>query len=109
LRSIELTPADTDHPLANDRVRKHGSGSGAIAGVVLGLAGDGAEHLRAEILIAIPEFDLLGDGNAVLGDARRTIALVEHDVAALRAQRDSHRTGDNVHTAADARALPARI
>ena len=37
------------------------------------------------------ELDLLGDGHTVLGDPRRAEALLEHDVAALRAQRDLDR------------------
>src|SRR5690606_11391882 len=41
----------------------------------------------------------LGDGDAVLGDARRAEALVEHDVAALRAERDLHRIGEGVDAA----------
>ena len=45
------------------------------------------------------ELDLLGDRHAVLGDARRAEALVEHHVAALRAQRDLHRIGQDVHAA----------
>src|ERR1035438_2166725 len=42
------------------------------------------------------EFDLLGDGDAVLGDARGAIALVENDVAALGAERHAHRIGEDV-------------
>src|SRR5262249_19780965 len=45
------------------------------------------------------EFDLLGDGDAVLGDAGRAKALVEHDVAALGAERHAHRVGENIDAA----------
>ena len=44
------------------------------------------DHLRAHVLELVGELDLLGDGDAVLGDARRAERLVEDDVAALRAQ-----------------------
>ena len=53
------------------------------------------------------ELDLLGDGDAVLGDARRAEGLVEHDVAALRPERDLHGVGQNVDAAQHAwRASP---
>src|SRR5208337_436048 len=41
----------------------------------------------AHVLELVFEFDLLGDGDAVLGDARRAIGLVENDIAALGTQR----------------------
>jgi hypothetical protein len=37
---------------------------------VVGLGGDFAQHLRAHVLELVFEFDFLGDGHAVLGDAR---------------------------------------
>ena len=46
--------------------------------------GDFAHHLRAHVLELVGELDFLGDGDAVLGDARRAERLVEDDVAALR-------------------------
>jgi hypothetical protein len=45
------------------------------------------------------ELDLLGDGDAVLGDARGAERLVDHDVAALRAQRHLDRIGEDVDAA----------
>src|SRR6185369_13247866 len=47
----------------------------------------------------IAELDLLGDGDAVLGDARRAERLVDDDVAALRTERHLHRVGEDVDTA----------
>src|SRR5208337_1928314 len=64
-----------------------GRGGRSVAGIVAGLRGDLAHHLRAHVLELVFEFDLLGDGDAVLGDARRAIGLVEHDIAALGTQR----------------------
>src|SRR5690606_3616673 len=43
--------------------------------------------------------DVLGDGDAVLGDARRAEGLVEHDVAALRAERHLDGIGEDVDAA----------
>ena len=85
--------------LADDRLGQHGRGRGAVAGLVAGLRGDLAHHLRAHVLELVGELDLLGDGDAVLGDARRAERLVEHDVAALRAQRHLDGVGENVDAA----------
>ena len=69
--------------LAVDRLREHGRGGGAVAGDVGGLGGDLLHHLRAHVLELVLELDLLGDGDAVLGDRRRAEALLDDDVAAL--------------------------
>ena len=89
--------------LAHDRLRQHRRRGGAVAGDVVGLRGHLAHHLCAHVLELVAELDLLGDGHAVLGDARRTEALVQHHVATLRAQRDLHRVGQDVHAAQHAR------
>ena len=68
----------------------------AVAGDVVGLRRHFAQHLRAHVLELVLELDLLGDGDAVLGDARRTEALVDDDVAALRAQGHLDRVGEDV-------------
>src|SRR4051794_38613654 len=91
---------------AHDRLGQHGGGSGAVAGRVSGLRSDFAHHLRAHVLELVLELDLLGDGDAVLGDAGSAERLVEHDVAALRTERDLHRVGENVDAA---KHLVARI
>ena len=59
---------------ADDRLGEHGRGGGAVAGDVVGLRGDFAHHLGAHVLELVVELDLLGDGDAVLGDARRAEA-----------------------------------
>src|SRR6185503_16605060 len=81
---------------------KHGRGGGAIAGVVVGLGGDFAQHLRTHVFEFVLELDFLGDGDAVLGDARRAEALVDDDVAALGAQRHLDRVGEDVDALEDA-------
>ena len=83
----------------DDGVGEHGRGRGAVAGLVVGLLGDLAHHLGAHVLELVLELDLLGDGDAVLGDAGRAEALVEHDVAALGAERHAHRVGEDVDAA----------
>ena len=83
----------------DDRLGEHGRGGGAVTGEVRGLRGDFAHHLRAHVLELVFELDLLGDGDAVLGDARRAERLVEDDVAALRAERHLDGVGENVDAA----------
>ena len=84
---------------AHDRLGQNRGGRGAVAGGVVGLRGDLAHHLRAHVLELVLELDLLGDGDAVLGDARRAERLVENDVAALGAQRHLDGVGENVDAA----------
>ncbi len=69
--------------LAEDGLGQNGRGGGAVAGDVAGLAGDFLHHLRAHVLQRVLQLDFLGDGDAVLGDERRTELLFDDDVAAL--------------------------
>src|SRR5712675_1181917 len=78
---------------------QHGRGGGAVAGSVGRLGGHFAHHLGAHVLELVLKLDFLGDGDAVLGDARRAERLVEHDVAALGAERHLHRIVENVDAA----------
>src|SRR6185437_10662811 len=83
----------------DDRGGQHGRGGSAVAGEIVGFLGDFADHLRAHVLELIFELDLFGDGDAVLGDPRSTERFVEHDVAALRAEGDLHRVGEDLDAA----------
>ena len=49
--------------------------------------------MRAHVLELVLKFDLLGDGNTVLGDARRAERLIQHHIAALGAESYAHRVG----------------
>ena len=93
---------DRLHALADDRLGEDGRGRRAVAGLVVGLRRDFADHLRAEVLELVLELDLLGDGDAVLGDARRAEALLDDDVAALGTERHLDRIGEDVDAAEDA-------
>jgi hypothetical protein len=42
---------------------------------IIGLGGDLAHHLRAHVLELVLKLDFLGDGDTVLGDARRAKRL----------------------------------
>src|SRR5204862_8206946 len=83
----------------DDRSGEHGGGGGAIAGRVSSLGGDFAHHLGAHVLELVVELDLLGDGDAVLGDAGSAERLVEDDVAALGAEGDLYRVVENFDAA----------
>jgi hypothetical protein len=85
--------------LAVDGLGQHGRRGGAVAGDVGGLARDLAHHLGAHVLERILQLDLLGHGDAVLGDRRRSELLVEDDVAALGSEGDLDRVGQQVHAA----------
>jgi hypothetical protein len=80
----------------DDGLSEKGGGGGAVAGGIGGLGSDLAHHLRAHILELVLELDLLGDGHTVLGDTRRSEGFLEHDVTALRAERDPDRIGQDV-------------
>jgi hypothetical protein len=60
--------------------------------------------LRAEVLDAVLQVDLLGDGDAVLGDGRRAELAVDDHVAAFRPERDLDRVGELVDAAQERRA-----
>ena len=85
--------------LAHDRGGKNGGGGGAVAGGVVGLRGDFTHHLGAHILELVVELDLLGDGDAVLGDAGSAERLVDNDIAALRTEGHSNGVGENIDAA----------
>ena len=86
-RAIGLAPAATFlHAFAENRLRQHGRGRGAVAGHVGGLGSHFTHHLGSHVLDAFLQLDLFGDRHAVLGDHGRSEFLVEHDVAALRAR-----------------------
>src|SRR5689334_3369093 len=88
---------DVLHALGDDRLREHGRGGGAVTGDVGGLGGDFLHQLRAHVLELVLELDLLRDRDTVLGDGGGAERALEHDVAALRAQRHLDRIGQDVH------------
>ena len=83
--------------LVHERLGQHGGGGGAVTGDVVGLGGDLLHQLGTHVLERVLELDLPGDGHAVVGDGGGAELLVEHDVAALRAEGDLDRVGQLVH------------
>jgi hypothetical protein len=94
-----LAEALTDHGLGED-----GGGRGAVTGDVVGLVGDLVGELGAHVLPRVVELDLLGDGDAVVGDRGCAPLLLEHDVAALRAEGHLDGVGELVDTGLEAAA-----
>jgi hypothetical protein len=90
---------DVLRTFADDRLRKNRSRRRSITGDVGRLARDFTHHAGAEILDRILQVDLLGDGDAVLGDGGRSEFLVEHDVAALGAERHLDCVRQLIHAA----------
>ena len=78
----------------DDRVGEDGRSGGPVTCLIRRLRGHFAHHLRAHVLELVFELDLLGDGDAVLGDAWCAKRLVEYDVAALGAKRHAYRVGE---------------
>ena len=83
---------------------QHGRRGGAVTGHVVGLLGDFLDQLGADLLEGVLEVDLLGDRHAVVGDGRGAPLLVQHDVAALGAERDADGVRQLVHAGLQAAA-----
>ena len=83
--------------LADHGPREDRGGRGAVTGDVVGLLGDFLDELGADLLERVFEVDFLGDRDTVVGDRGGAPLLLEHDVAALRAERDAYRVGELVH------------
>ena len=87
------------YAFAEDGLGQNGGGGGAVAGHVAGLAGDFAHHLRAHVLKGVFQLDFLGNGDAVLGDERRTEFLFDDNVAALGAKGHFDGVGQDIDAA----------
>jgi hypothetical protein len=87
---------DVLEALADDRLSQDGGRGGAVAGDVVGGGGHLAHQLGALVLEDVLDLDLASDRDAVVGDGGCAELLVEHYIAALRAERDLDRVGDRV-------------
>jgi hypothetical protein len=74
--------------LGDDRLGQHDAGGGAVTGDVVGLGRDLLEQLGPHVLVGILQLDVARDGDAVVGDRRRSVLLVQECVATARAQGD---------------------
>src|SRR4029450_7284175 len=87
---------DVAQALVHQGLGEHGRGGGAVTSDIVGLGGDFLGELGPGVAGGVVELDLLGDGDAVVGDRRRAPLLVEHDVAALGAEGDADHVGEAV-------------
>ena len=90
---------DVAQTLAHERLGQHGGGGGAVTRDVVGLLGDLLDQLGADLLVGVLELDLLGDGDAVVGDGGGAPLLLQDHVSALRAEGDLDGVGELVHAA----------
>ena len=95
---------DVAQALADERLGEHDRRGRAVTGDVVGLLGDLLDELRADLLVRVVELDLLGDRDAVVRDRGGAPLLLEHDVAAARAERDADGVGQDVQAALEAAA-----
>src|SRR6266568_87380 len=93
---------DVAQALAHQRLGQHGSRRRAVAGHVVGLLRYFLDKLGTDLFPRVLELDLLGDGHAIVGDRGGSPLLLEHHVAALRAEGYLHGVGELVHTALEA-------
>ena len=96
--SGSLSASEILHALDNDRVSQYGGSCRAVAGDVISLGGSFFEQLRTHILKWIFQLDLLGNGDAVVGDRRGTEFLVQSHIAALGAKSGSYSHCQRFHT-----------
>src|SRR5690606_1085707 len=89
-----VAQALADHGLGQDR-----RGGGAVTRDVVGLGRHFLGELGAEVLVALLQLDLAGDGDTVVGDRRGTELLVDDDVAAARAEGHLDGVREGVDTA----------
>ncbi len=80
-------------PRLDDRLCEHRRRGGAVARHVVGLGGDRLDQLGTQVLERVLQFDLAGDGDAVVGHHWPAVRLGQHHVAAARPQRDPHSVG----------------
>ena len=88
---------DVAQTLADHGPGEHRGGRRAVTGDVVGLLGDFLDELGADLLERVFEVDLLGDRHTVVRDRGCAPLLLEHDVAALRAEGDADCVGELVH------------
>ena len=90
--------SDVLNALGVDRPREHRRRRRAIAGNLVRLVRHVLHEPRAQVLELVLERDGLGDGDAVLGDLRAAVRLLDDHVATLRPKGDADRFGQHVDT-----------
>ena len=86
------------HAFGQDGLSQHGGSGRTIAGIVAGFRCHALHQLCAGVLESVIQFDFLGHAHTVLGDAGCAELLVDHHVAAFRAEGYFHCVGQCVST-----------
>ena len=89
------------HTLFEDGLGQHRSRGGTVTGHIGGLAGHLFHQLGPQVLKLVLQFDLLGHGDTILGDDRRTELLLDNHVPAPGTQGGLHSLGQEIHTLGD--------
>ena len=87
---------DVAQALVHDDLGKQGRGGGAVTHGVVGLGGNLLDELGAHVLHVVLQLNLLGDGDAVVGDGRGAVGALEGNVATLGAHGGGHGVGESV-------------
>jgi len=83
---------------AEDCLGQDRRGRRAIAGDIRRLGSDLPNQLRSHVFIRVLQFDFLRHGNAVFGNGRATVFLVQDDVTSGGSERDFHCFRELFHT-----------
>ena len=76
---------------------ENSGGGGAVTGDIVGLLSGFLEELRAHVLERIFEFNFLGDGNTVVGDAGGAELAIDRHVASLGSEGGGYRICNDIH------------
>ena len=88
-------------PFPENRLSQNRSRGRPVSRHVAGLGSHFPHHLGSHVLFDVLEFDLFGDGDAVLGNGRRPEFLVQNDIPSLGTQGDANRVGQLIDTLQD--------
>src|SRR6266850_1854684 len=98
LRSIGFMPAATDLPPSRT-IACASTVAVVVPSPAVSLVLEATSRSICAPIFSNFKLDFLGDGDAVLGDARRAKTLFDHDVAALGPECHLHRIGENIDPA----------
>ncbi len=88
---------DGPEAFANHRLSEHRRGCCSVACYAVGFGGDFLDELSAHVGEGISQLDLLGDGDAIVGDGRRSGELLQHRVTAFGSQSHLDRISQGVY------------
>jgi hypothetical protein len=78
---------------------QNGGGGGAVTGNIVSLLSDFLDQLGADALEWVFQLDLLGDGDAIVGDGRGAPLLLQNNVASAWTKGDLYGVSQDVQAA----------